>query len=842
MHKECQGLVISRRKAAPLLRGRANSESAPAPNTVDSGWAAAQNASRPYEKMKSTHWIHSLAAVCLAAATCATPAVNTAFASSPWTAQWIGPAASTSNLWTCYRQTFSVEKLPAHALARIAVDSKYWLWVNGELVTREGGLKRGPTPAATYYDEVDIAPHLREGSNTVAVLVWYFGKLGFSHNSSGRAGLVFDADLGDHRLKSDASWKMRPHPAFSTAGGVQPNRRLVESSLRFDARQDLPDWTVDNFDDSSWGHPSVTGPPPVKPWGPLEARPTPFWKDYGLKDYVSTRVLTNTADGGVVITAKLPYNAHVTPWLKIEALPGLTIDMRTDDFMGGSEPNIHAEYVTRDGTQEFEALGWMNGHEVHYTFPDGVKVLALRYRETGFNTAFAGRFECDDPFLNTLWEKARRTLYVTMRDNYMDCPDRERGQWWGDAVNELGEVFYAFDPEASSLTRKAMLELARWQRSDHTLYSPVPSSRPADDRLRKDQGDGAWNCELPPQMLASVGQYGFWTYYLYTGDRQTIATVYPHARDYLRLWQLDAEGLVIHRKGDWDWEDWGENIDERILDSAWYHLALEAAVSMARLCGHDRDLPEWQARLKAIENGFNRRFWTGTEYRSPDYKGDTDDRANALAVVAGLANPAQFPALRKVLAAHRNASPYMEKYVLESLYLMDAPNQALERMKARYQAQVESDLTTLWEGWGIGSQGFGGGTYNHAWSGGPLTLLSQYAAGVSPIEPAYALYQIRPQMGALTNIQTTISTVKGIIELSLQQTPSTFRLDLNSPLGTRARIVLPQPAFQPLKVLSINGRSAEPRRRLPKGVKFFKEDARSLWLEVQPGSWSFRIN
>jgi hypothetical protein len=30
----------------------------------------------------------------------------------------------------------------ATAMTKIAVDSKYWLWVNGQLVVREGGLKR----------------------------------------------------------------------------------------------------------------------------------------------------------------------------------------------------------------------------------------------------------------------------------------------------------------------------------------------------------------------------------------------------------------------------------------------------------------------------------------------------------------------------------------------------------------------------------------------------------------------------------------------------------------------------------------------------------------------------
>ena len=67
----------------------------------------------------------------------------------------------------------------------------------------------------------------------------------------------------------------------------------------------------------------------------------------------------------------------------------------------------------------------------------------------------------------------------------------------------------------------------------------------------------------------------------------------------------------------------------------------------------------------------------------------------------------------------------MEKYVLEALCMMGYYEDALERMKKRYYDMVESDLTTLWEGWGIGSKGFGGGSYNHAWSGGPLTILSQ---------------------------------------------------------------------------------------------------------------------
>ena len=62
------------------------------------------------------------------------------------------PAEVTPGSWLCFRKEISVEKDASHNLLKIAADSKYWLWINGELVVREGGLKRGPNPKDTYCD------------------------------------------------------------------------------------------------------------------------------------------------------------------------------------------------------------------------------------------------------------------------------------------------------------------------------------------------------------------------------------------------------------------------------------------------------------------------------------------------------------------------------------------------------------------------------------------------------------------------------------------------------------------------------------------------------------------
>jgi len=733
------------------------------------------------------------------------------------------PNDQAANHWSCYRKVVQLDAAPQQASARIAADSKYWLWINGTLVVFEGQVKRGPTRDDTYFDQVDLTPHLREGDNTIAVLLWYFGKHGFSHNSSGKAGLVFDADLDGTPLLSDSDWKAITHPAYEKTAGEQPNFRLPESNIRFDARNDLLGWQNPGFDDSVWLTAGTYGKPPCSPWNQLVHRVIPLWKDFGLKDYANAADLPTVSDGST-IKAKLPYNAQITPYLKVEGPGGQLIDIRMDNYSGGGSPNVRAEYVTRQGVQQYENLGWMNGHEAHYTIPAGFKILALQYRETGYNAEFTGVFECDDEFLNHYRQKALRTLYITMRDTYFDCPDRERAQWWGDMVNEMGESFYALDPRSNLLAQKGILELMNWQRADQTIYSPVPA--------------GNWHNELPMQMLNSVGYFGFWTYYQYTGDIKTIRAVYPAVARYLSVWKLGDDGLVVPRKGGWTWGDWGDNKDMTILCNSWYYLALKGQLNMAQTVGAQGDVAGIEARMKSIEQHFNTTFWNGTEYRSPDYKGETDDRGHALAVLAGLAKPEQYDAIREVLRTEEHSSPYMEKYVGEALYVMQFEDDAITRTKKRFKIMTDHPFTTLWEDWRIG--GHGGGTIDHAWCGGALTLLSQYGAGVAPVTPGYGTYHVLPQMGPLKYIKTTVPAVKGNIALELRNEPASFSMTLTSPADTTAIIGIPKGTGSTITRVEANGttvwQSGTPRAGIA-GLTFRENSKCYVTFAVQPGTW-----
>ena len=708
-----------------------------------------------------------------------------------WRAQWItaSDCKNAANTWLDCNKEITVKRTPKHAIAKIAADSKYWLWVNGKQVVFEGGLKRGPNPSDTYYDQVDIAPYLKIGRNTVAVLVWYFGKDGFSHKSSGKAGLLFDCQTPFFFILSNKTWKCSVENAYQTAGDPKPNYRLSESNILYDARLDFGNWQLANYLYNTMPDAVELGSAGCNPWNKLVLRPIPFWKNLGIKKYVGLKTSSSATTDTLI--GSLPYDAQITPYLKVEASAGQKIIICTDNYLfyNGGEANLRGEYIAKKGVQAYENLGWLNGHKVYYIIPKGVKVLQLGYRETGYDTEFAGNFTSSDPFLNTFWQKAQRTLYLTMRDSYMDCPDRERAQWTGDATNESGETFYALSTSSNLLTRKWLHELIGWQKADSSIYSPVPS--------------GSWNVELPDQSAASVGYYGLWNYYMNTGDKQTLIDLYDGTKRYVDRWKLNDKGTIVLPKTGWIWGDWGDNRDLLVLYNSWYYLAIKGLQKMAVELGKTSDANKYAGIMASFKTSYNQQFWNGTAYRDPAYTQQTDDRAQALAVVSGLADKDKYPAILKVLQNEEHASPYMEKYVFEAMFIMGYETEALKRFKKRFNKMVDNkQFTTLFEGWGIGKEGFGGGTVNHAWSGGGLTVLSQYLCGIAPIEPGYKTFHILPQPGNIHHASAEIASVSGKIKTSFSNNASEFILTANIPAGTKAIIGLPGKAYQQI---TLNG-------------------------------------
>ncbi len=697
-----------------------------------------------------------------------------------WTARWIWDASdgSKKNVWMAFRKTVTVTTVPTELIAHIAADSRYWLYLNGQQVVFEGSVKRGPTPRDSYYDKVDLAPYLHAGENCVAVLVWYWGNSpSYSNVDSGHGGFLLEAKSTDFSLISDNSWRVQRHTAYKQdPGPQQPNYRLPESNIYYDATCEIGAWETATFDDSAWDNATEIAVGGEGIWGQLYARPIPLWKDYGLRDYENSAAYQNTtAPCARELTMILPYNAQCTPYLKVTATAGQTITITTENTKLGA---VKTTYLTKDGEQAFEGLGWFNGERITYAIPAGVTVKELKYRETGYNTAFSGAFCCDDPFLTTLWHKSLRTLYVTMRDNFMDCPDRERAQWWGDVTNEMTLSMYSLDTDAYLLYQKGVQAmLGHIDPATRVLQTVIPI-----------QGD---YFELPMQQLAGV--VGFWTYYQYTGDVAFVRDVYQASLNYLALWQSQENGLVTHRSGSWDWLDWGEKFDVVPLENAWYYYALTAVREMALLLGDAAQAQQIAKRQSVLYRAYQT-LWCGNGY-SGDGGISYDDRGNAVAVLAGLCPKERYAVITDTLFAVRNASPYMEHYVLQALCSMEEIPLAEQRMRERYLAMIQESYSTLWEFWDKQR-----GTMNHAWSGGPLLFMSKYVAGIRPLTAGYEQIEVRPSYHRQA-VSCTVPTVKGYVTLAYTAKSDCIVIDLTYPAGTEVQLHLP-----PNAEVTANGR------------------------------------
>ena len=690
---------------------------------------------------------------------------------SDWKAKWIWDKENLTenNVWMCFRKTVSLDKIPEKLVADISADSKYWLYINGKTVVFEGSVKRGPDKNSGYYDSIDISPYLRKGQNTISALVWYWDdETSYSYSGSGQGGFLFEAVGENIAVVSDKSWKVKRNTAYINSSLYPPNYRLSEYSIYYDAREEIGDWINEGYDASEWENATEYAFGGKGVYGRLYPRGIPFLKDYGLKDYENSKDYENHTVKklfGEKITVDVPYNAQLTPYLKVIAPAGKKIRITTENTLIGA---VSTTYKTKEGEQEFEAPGWFNGEHITYKIPRGVKVVSLKYRETGYDSSFCGDFRCDDEFLNSLLQKSLRTLYVKMRDSFMDCPDRERAQWWGDVTSEMIMTMYSMDSNSYLLYQKGVEAMLSHIDESKVLQTVVPIS-----------GD---YFELPVQQLAGI--VGFLTYYEYTGDIDFLEKVYDASLDYLKLWKIGENNLVVHREGSWDWADWGSKADMTAIENAWVYYAFSAAEEMADLLEKEGDLPFIAERKATIAKGY-KSLWTENGFRSDDVK-KPDDRANALAVLAGLANEEQYITIKNVLTTTQNSSPYMEYYVLEALCEMGEYEAAKERIKSRYEGMMGIDYSTLWEFWESWR-----GTMNHAWSGGPLVIMSKHFAGITPLEAGYEKVKIDPQYTMSDKMNCTVPSVKGLITLDYETSSEGYVISLDVPQGMKAVLSVP---------------------------------------------------
>ncbi len=738
-----------------------------------------------------------------------------------WQAKYIWTEieeSQVSNKWVCFRKKFNIDNKQdiQNVICRIAADSKYWLYINGEIVVRDGQLKRGEKGNSIYYDQINIDNYLKVGENNVSILVWHFGKSSFSHIDSGQGALLFQTQIGDNIIISDETWKAIQNPAY-LRDDENKNARLSESNIYYDANLELVDWYTNEYNDSNWNQAVVCGEHNSEKWGELIKRDIPFFKYSEIKEYENE--IFNTE----ILEMKLPYNMQIVPYLKVKAEANKTIIISNNKDFDNHELYGKVTYITKDGIQEYESPSWINGDKIYYSIPEGVEIISIGYRQTGYDTEMSGKFESNDEDLNTLWTMANRTLYVNMRDTYMDCPDRERAMWIGDASVEMEEAMYGLDTSANSLYENSIKKFIGW-RIENAFYTVSPSM--------------VSYMQLPIQNLLAI--CSMYEYYQYTGNEEFLEMVYPSVVEYMNLWEVGEDGLVVGRGNYylnlWQWYDSQGTTDSFILENSWYYYALKNAYEMANVLGHKIDASKYKSQLNKMSETFNKEFWDGNGYKTSEFEG-YDVRVNSLAVLSGIADESKYEKLIGTIENSYDNSTIMEKYILEAMSEMGAIESVQNRIKTRYKDMIENQdySTTLWEYWSntVGSK-------NHAWSGGPLIIMSKYFAGIQALKPGYSEILIKPDFGTLNKLKAKVNTVKGTIEMEAEKADTNLMLKIDVPEKTLVAI---EKISKDCNIV-INHRTIYKNGDFKKNnlSKFEKEDDKYVYVYLEKGKYTIVSN
>ena len=537
-----------------------------------------------------------------------------------------------------FRRCLDLAAVPDAAMARLWVDGRYVLRVNGEEVAR------GPVrsdPRRPRYDVVNLLPHLAEGANVLSLAVWHFGSATSwwvpapPTYTLGAGSVALEALVGDDWIVSDHNWRCMRGDAWQPVSAPGDVASLPLES--FDARHHPHGWELAGFDDARWSrateitpmHTGASGDPhpPSDPFGmllPPVRKAFPDGKTHGATavatgslegsarvDDPVRQVLNDEAAAGEGQVTHLSFDLGLVAAGTVElevrgAEEGTIIDIAASehvDSAGRLAPlGQHAglRYVCGGGgVESFEGFTLIGSRFLNASIrqPDGCDPpdVGLAIHDRHRQRPPGASFECSDPQLQEIFDIGLRTVDLSALDAYVDCPTREQRAWTGDSVVHQS-VDLVTNPDWSMALWHPQLAAAA--RADGMLAMTASADFTADDRFFVPDWSLHW--------VRSVHNL-----YRYTGDRELVAELLPVAERTLRWFEafLGRDGLLHHVTG-WLLLDWASVYSfgtSSILNALWAR-ALEDYADMSAWLGNAGAAAWATMRRGQVEAAFDA-FW-----------------------------------------------------------------------------------------------------------------------------------------------------------------------------------------------------------------------------------------
>ena len=679
-----------------------------------------------------------------------------------------------------FRKEF--EAPPSLESARISISGLgyFCLYVNGERVgddlyvpglTDYGErpwLSESKIPVPTtirghrvLYLTYDISEYLREGTNTVEVLLGN----GF-----------FNSNIKDSRLAGFGSPRMICSIELSRRGGrikriVSDSSWMVrESEVRmndvymgeiYDARMDDTPWQKAVLREA--------------PSGRLEESSCPTDK---VAERIAPVSLEKQKDG----TWLVDFGKTVTGRVAIEKMPGERGDTLEISYLSEVKQGPHIYVFKGDGEESHAPeFSWSVFRKCVIRSKTAPSVVAEDiHSDVGINSSF----ESSEPMLSKIEELFRRAQLQNMHSGFAsDCPHREKLPYTGDGEVAMSAVLCNFDAE--SFYRKWIVDIYN---SQDTESGYVPNGAPYEPNCGGGPAWGSAICIMP------------WEFYLRYGDSSVLNVPAMDAWvKYMLSWQKEdgtIESLRSKPGEDkpyyWynlgDWCAPKENPSNDLVHTFYTWYCADIAAKSARALGEKDTFAEETA--DSLWKSFHKVFY------DPSSGSYGPNGSNVFALKMGVPEE-RLEKVRAALAkecsdSHLHTGILGTRFLFEVLSENGMGSLALKIMTQKdfpsYGYWIAQGADTLWEQWD------GGNSHNHPMFGGGLTWYYTTLAGLraDPDAPGFKHFTVKPiPVQGLKHVRYKTETHYGTVISEVDHNGSSISVSVTVPEGSTATVYCP---------------------------------------------------
>jgi hypothetical protein len=313
---------------------------------------------------------------------------------------------------------------------------------------------------------------------------------------------------------------------------------------------------------------------------------------------------------------------------------------------------------------------------------------------------------------------------------------------------------------------------------------------------------------------------------MYTGNTESLTACYDVLKLQKTLEQRARADGLLDTKGLRDIVDWptGERDgydfrDVNTVVNAFHYENLKQMALFAEALGKQDDAQQYRERARKFYQTFNAKLFDPARGLYVDGEGSdhASIHANMFPLAFGLVPEDRMTTVADFVVSKGMAcSVYAAQYLMEGLYNAGRAEEAFALLISQdirsWYNMVRVGSTITLEAWD--NRFKPNQDWNHAWGAVPGNIIPRYLLGVRPLEPGFGKALIRPMPGPLERAEATIPTIRGSVQVAIENAPGKpFVLNVSIPVNMSARIEIPLPGGEggvtlndkPVRAKTING-------------------------------------